>query len=106
MGGEVLDREVITALLTGLGEKYERMVEAFDILDDYTLQKLTTGVTSATQKPHDESEVYTQGKKRRSRGGGAAHNGQQHVDRPTSSVGTVISGATMTASVRHQARTI
>ncbi|KAF1789863.1 hypothetical protein GQ600_10028 [Phytophthora cactorum] len=105
-GGEVLDREVIIDLLTGLGEKYERIVEAFDHIDDYTLQQVKIKLTSREKQTHGENAFYTQGKKRRSSGGGSAHNGQQHVDGPASSVGTVISGATMNASVRHQAKTI
>ncbi|KAG6572566.1 ABC transporter G family member 31 [Phytophthora cinnamomi] len=106
MGENVSDREVITALLTGLGDKYESMVETFDNLDDYTLQqvkvKLTSreermkqaksvseararknaqpqsaaGYTPAPQQPHGESAFYAQGKKRRS-GGGGDRCGQQ-----------------------------
>ncbi|KAE9089818.1 hypothetical protein PF010_g18833 [Phytophthora fragariae] len=103
---KVSDREVITALLTGLGNKYESMVETFDNLDDYTLQqvkmKLTSreermrqaktvsddrarknaqpqpaaGYAAAPQQTHGESSFYAQGKKRNS-GGNGDRSGQQ-----------------------------
>ncbi|KAE9003156.1 hypothetical protein PR003_g18451 [Phytophthora rubi] len=106
MGEKVSDREVITALLTGLGNKYESMVETFDNLDDYTLQQVKMKLTSreermrqaktvsderarknaqpqpaagyapASQQTHGESSFYAQGKKRNS-GGNGDRSGQQ-----------------------------
>jgi hypothetical protein len=98
MGEEVSDREVIT----GLGEKYEGMVETFDNLNDYTLQQvkvkltsreermqqvravseararksqLAAGYPSATQQPQGENAFFAQkGKTRSSIDGGT---GQQ-----------------------------
>ncbi|EGZ11398.1 hypothetical protein PHYSODRAFT_390820, partial [Phytophthora sojae] len=50
MHEEVSDKEMITALLTGLGEKYESMVETFDNLDDYSLQQVKLKLTSRAAK--------------------------------------------------------
>ncbi|OWZ00684.1 hypothetical protein PHMEG_00028075 [Phytophthora megakarya] len=50
MGEEVSAREVITALLTGLGDKYESMIESFDSLDDYTLQQVKVKLTSREER--------------------------------------------------------
>ncbi|ETK73603.1 hypothetical protein L915_19486, partial [Phytophthora nicotianae] len=50
MHEEVSDREVITALLTGLGDTYESMVETFDNLDDISLQQVKIKLTSREER--------------------------------------------------------
>ncbi|OWY99668.1 hypothetical protein PHMEG_00029295 [Phytophthora megakarya] len=93
---------LITALLTGLGDKYEIMVETFDNLDDYTLQQVKVKLTSTEervnkakavadararkntqpnaesgpqqQEPHGENAFFAQGSKKRRYGGAGAAN--------------------------------
>lgn len=50
MGEEVSGREVITALLTGLGPKYINMVNTFDNTDDYTLQQAKVKLISLEER--------------------------------------------------------
>ncbi|OWZ01801.1 hypothetical protein PHMEG_00026751 [Phytophthora megakarya] len=48
---------LITALLTGLGDKYEIMVETFDNLDDYTLQQVKVKLTSTEERVNQAKAV-------------------------------------------------
>ncbi|KAF1791306.1 hypothetical protein GQ600_17151 [Phytophthora cactorum] len=47
---EVLDMEVVTALLTGLGETYKSMTETFDNLDAISQQQVKIKLTSRDQR--------------------------------------------------------
>ncbi|OWY95961.1 hypothetical protein PHMEG_00033894 [Phytophthora megakarya] len=68
MGEEVSDREVITALLTGRGDKYESMIESFDSLDDYTLQQVKVKLTSREERMK-QAKAVSDAKARRSGNG-------------------------------------
>ncbi|KAE9213995.1 hypothetical protein PF005_g9995 [Phytophthora fragariae] len=57
MHEEVSDKEMITALLTGLGAKYESMVETFDNLDDYSLQQVKIKLTSREERLNQAKAV-------------------------------------------------
>ncbi|KAI9982608.1 hypothetical protein PInf_008580 [Phytophthora infestans] len=57
MHEEVSDREVITALLTGLGDTYESMVEIFDNLDDISLQQVKIKLTSREERLNQAKAV-------------------------------------------------
>ncbi|KAF4029710.1 Reverse transcriptase (RNA-dependent DNA polymerase) [Phytophthora infestans] len=54
---EVSDREVVTALLTGLGDTYESMVEIFDNLDDISLQQVKIKLTSREERLNQAKAV-------------------------------------------------
>ncbi|POM81069.1 hypothetical protein PHPALM_1019 [Phytophthora palmivora] len=90
MNEEVSNREVVTALLTGLGDKYESMVETFDNFDDYTLQQVKFKLANREERMKqtksdaelsgEENILLGQGMKRQ-RGNGGGRDGQQNKRR-------------------------
>ncbi|EGZ17539.1 hypothetical protein PHYSODRAFT_388126, partial [Phytophthora sojae] len=76
MHEEVSDKEMITASLTGLGGKYESMVETFDNLDDYSLQQVKIKLTSREERLN-QARAVTAAKARKKGNGQAANTGSQ-----------------------------
>uniref|UniRef100_H3H819 CCHC-type domain-containing protein n=1 Tax=Phytophthora ramorum TaxID=164328 RepID=H3H819_PHYRM len=76
MQEEVSDKEMITALLTGLGEKYENMVETFDNLDDYSLQQVKIKLTSREERLN-QAKAVTEAKARKQGNGQSGVGGSQ-----------------------------
>ncbi|OWZ23996.1 RNA-dependent DNA polymerase [Phytophthora megakarya] len=57
MNEEVSDKDITTALLTGLEDSYQNLMETFDDLDDYTLQQVKVTLFSREERMNQTKSI-------------------------------------------------